>query len=239
MRSSSVRAPAAMTMLGAVGSGTCSRAMCACPVDVRPRAAAVARSVTASPTRPWRKKSTRRLVTPSMSKPIGRPTSAPPSSATSTSEAASGWPAWAVMPMPAAARVPVKPTSGRKPSSSPTASAPRTTGYRPAGRSTRPRPARAWAMARETEPATSSRPAERLRSTQCAVPSSMVAVSAPDASVAAICLRMPALVATSCWVTARPNMPAASPPAARAAAMASLARALRAATSYASVSLYQ
>ena len=39
----------------------------------------------------------------------------------------------------------------------------------------------------------------------------MVAVSAPDASVAAICLRMPALVATSCWVTARPNMPAASP----------------------------
>ena len=59
----------------------------------------------------------------------------------------------------------------------------------------------------------------------------MVTVSAPDASVAAVARRMPALVATSCWVTAQPSMPAASPPASIASAMACLASALRAATS--------
>ena len=76
MSSASLAGPGVMTRLAASGAGEDSRAMCACPVEAPPVAPALARSLTAAPTRPSAISSTRRLGVPSWSNGNGRPTAA-------------------------------------------------------------------------------------------------------------------------------------------------------------------
>ncbi len=194
--------------------------------------------MTASPTTPAVKNGTRCLVTPSRSKPIGSPTSAVTSSATDTAGGDHALPARAghqadtggsQLAGETERRQELQQLTGRLRAQDDRDRCPasgRCGGASgPPGRSP-PRSAATRAAGRPNGTGRSSARCRRRRRS----------VTAPEASDAVVSRCSPRLVTTACWVTARPSMPAASPPAACAASIAARAARTRVPASKAAVS---